>query len=407
MAIKKQFKVEIELEQHLRKQIYNALQGPVIESLIGQLSDHSSDKYWRSTMEGHSFKVEKKMMSHLYDLFYGVKDSLGFTDPIDFYITGDASVNAFSVASQKKGEPHIVNINSALIELMTDDELKFVVGHEIGHLINQDTELWRLIQFVFPAGTQTPLVLQYKIRLRDQLCELVADRYGYLAMPDLKACVSAFFKMSSGLDISKLDVEMDAFIEQNIEHLDYFLNGEGVSTATHPVNPIRVQALNLFSTSKTQKQLHKGMEELISILLKIGDSEVDRYMPYFIATAGIIVTNADGNITKDEYQEILEHLAGYQMFPKIFLEEISKEKDLVGLFESAVGNILSVEPGLREAMFTYILRLVFADDEFKEKEIEMVYQIGKEYFGYSEKEISTLFAAMIQINFIPNLDALC
>lgn len=42
-----------------------------------------------------------------------------FTEPVDFYITSDASVNAFSLAFEDKGEPHIVNVNSALFDLMT------------------------------------------------------------------------------------------------------------------------------------------------------------------------------------------------------------------------------------------------------------------------------------------------
>ena len=108
--------------------------------------------------------------------------------------------DAFAVASSKEGDPHIININSGLIDLMTDDELRFVVGHEIGHLMNRDTKLLRLIYFVFPHNTVPPLVLQYKIRLWQQLSELVADRYGYMAIPNLEVCVSAFFKMASGLD---------------------------------------------------------------------------------------------------------------------------------------------------------------------------------------------------------------
>lgn len=402
----KQFKIEIELEKKIREQIYNAIQGPIVENLLTKLSSSYSDIYWRSTMEGHSFKVEKKMMSHLYDLFYGVKEALGFTAPIDFYITGDATVNAFSVASEKEGEPNIVNINSALIELMSDDELRFVVGHEIGHLINKDTHFRRLINFVFPEGTNAPIVLQYKLRLCEQLCELVADRYGYLAIPDIKTCVSAFFKMSSGLDVTKLDVEMDALLEENKERLDYFLKGDGISAASHPVNPIRVQALNLFSNCKKQKELDEKMEELISILLKLGSSEIDRYMPYFVASAGILVACADDEFTKEEYDHILDTLSAYDMFPGGFLDYVSKQ-DVGKLFRESVEKILNEEPALRESMFKYTLGILFADNKFHKKEIEMVNSLGADVFGYSEREIAGMFAEMIQTSFTPDLETLC
>ena len=38
----------IPLEQELGKQIYNALQGSVVEMIIKSATDESSDAYWRS-----------------------------------------------------------------------------------------------------------------------------------------------------------------------------------------------------------------------------------------------------------------------------------------------------------------------------------------------------------------------
>ena len=58
----------IELEQNLSKQIYNALHGELVNKIITLSSyDQSSDKI-RSMMEGHCFKVESRLMTHLYDL---------------------------------------------------------------------------------------------------------------------------------------------------------------------------------------------------------------------------------------------------------------------------------------------------------------------------------------------------
>ena len=95
---------------------------------------------------------------------------------MDYYVTGDSSINAFSIAAEDSEHPHIVNVNSELFNLMDEDELKFVIGHELGHLINQDTALRRLIHFVYPPeSTQIPITLQYKIHLHDNLAELVAD----------------------------------------------------------------------------------------------------------------------------------------------------------------------------------------------------------------------------------------
>ena len=257
----------IELEQQLSSQIYTALQGSVVEEVIRKIKISSSDAYWRSNMEGHCLKVQPDLLPDFYALCQEVKESLKFDEPVDFYITGDATVNAFSLAAEDKDEPHIVNVNSGLFDLMSQDELRFVIGHELGHLINRDTALSRLIHFVFPPESNVPVSLQYKIRLHEQLAELVADRYGYMATNNLDVCVTAFFKMASGLDLSKMNVSIDALIADNTRRLEYFMNDKGVSRASHPVNPIRVQALNLFANAESDEELLHGMDELISILL--------------------------------------------------------------------------------------------------------------------------------------------
>lgn len=404
--MRKSLNPAIPLERSLSEQIYNSLQGPVVEEVLKLAKASSGPNYWKNTLEGHSFKVDEKLLSRLYNLFYEVKGKLDFKDPVDFYITGDATVNAFAVSAQEEGEPHIINVNSALIQLMTDDELRFVIGHELGHLINKDANLLKLISFIFPPEAHAPIALQYKIRLWNQLSELVADRYGYMAIPDIGVCVSAFFKMSSGLDFGKMDMKIDAFIEENIKRLEYFMNDKGTSTASHPINPIRVQAINLFATCKSDKQLQEQMGQLIDILMKIRSTDIDYYAALFIATSGLIVASSDEDINDDEVEAILQNLSAYQMFPKIYLEKISKGN--VGeLFAEAVGKIMEDDPGQREGMFRYIISIVMADKEFKPKEVEIVYEIGQNVFGYTPKEISLHFAEMIQVGFVPSFQSLC
>lgn len=397
---------EIELEKLLSTQIHDALHGEIVRNILEQSSLDRGGDYWKNVMEGHSFKVEKRLMSHLYDLFYEVKDKLGFKEDVDFYITGDASVNAFAVASSKKDMPHIINVNSGLIDLMTDDELRFVVGHEIGHLMNKDTELLNLIYFVFPPNINQPLVLQYKIRLWQQLSELVADRYGYMAIPDLAVCVSAFFKMASGLDLSKIDMQMDVFIEENLKHLEYFKEGQGLSHGSHPVNPVRVQSLNLFATCQTDAELKEKMDEVIQILLKLRNTEVDFYTGYFIATAGLMVASADDEITDKEVEHILSNLASYQMFPRQFLDQVCKE-NVQEIFMESVNKIMEVNPGMRECLYDYMIGLVLADRMFNEKEVEFLFLAGENIFGYTKKEIADKMASAIQSNFVPSFEALC
>lgn len=403
-----QFKPSIPLERDLAQQIYNALQGPVVEAILKSAADNSGDEYWRSRMEGHCMKVDKDLLPDFYALCQEVKKTLSFDEPVDFYITGDSSLNAFSVSAEEEGQPHIINVNSSLFDLMSDDELRFVIGHELGHIINKDTALTRLIYFVFPPQNTTPhITLQYKIRLHDQLAELVADRYGYIACGKLDACVSAFFKLASGLNLGKMNVSMEALLEDNRKRLDFFLNGKGKSRYDHPVNPIRVQAINLFATAKDEKSLEDGMDELIGILLKVGDNSFDENMAVFIATAGLIVANADGNITEKEVEHIINSLASIQIFPKDFLNCIAETEDKVPeLFNNAVKSILEERPGMRDLIISYMIGLVLSDKNISTEEIELVYTFGGN-IGFSEKEISSKFAEMIQSSYTPSLESIC
>lgn len=395
----------IEWEKQIGAQIYQALQGSVVEEILRKTRLSNADAYWRSNMEGHSLKVEKELLPAFYDLCQEVKQKLDFSEPVDFYITGDSTVNAFSVAAEGEGEPHIVNINSGLFDLMTQEELRFVLGHELGHLINRDTALTRLIRFVFPPGTQIPVTLQYKIRLHEQLAELVADRYGYMAVENLDVCVTALFKMASGLDLVKMNVSIEALLADNHRRLAYFLKDKGVSRASHPVNPIRVQALNLFAQCQSVEELEKGMDELISILLKVGESELDEYTARFLASAGLLVASADREISQEEVEHIIRQLASLKIFPRQYLDEIA-EGDVMAIFQESVSKILQINPGMREGMLKYMIHLVLSDKVIAKEEISFIYDFGGN-LGLSEMEIASFIAEAIQECYVPSLDAIC
>lgn len=400
------------LEKSLSEQIYNALQGNIVEQIakIAKVQNPIND--YRSILEGHSFKVEEGTLPHYYNMFHEIKEKLCFEGDIDFYITGDSSVNAFSICSMNPEEPNIINVNSSLIELMTDNELRFVVGHEMGHLINGNTKLTRLINFVYPGDAEAPVTLQYKIRLWGQLNELIADRYGFLAMPDINVCISAFFKMASGLDFEKMKVNIDKFIEENRKRLDFFRNDKGLNFDVHPVNPIRVEALYDFSRSvffkkcgTSRKKLQEEMDDLISILLRVRNSELDSHMADFIASAGLMMATSDEGATNEEIEVILEELSATKIFPMDFLEKVSKMKpdEISKMFSDSVNKIMEINPNLREAMFLYLISIVMADKEINGDEINFLLNIGEQALGYSPMEAANILLAVIQRHYTPRM----
>lgn len=72
------YSASIEMEKQIGEQIYNALQGSVVEEVLRKTKTSNNDAYWRSTMKGHSLKVEKELLNDFYELCYDVKKKLNF-----------------------------------------------------------------------------------------------------------------------------------------------------------------------------------------------------------------------------------------------------------------------------------------------------------------------------------------
>ena len=398
------FNPEIKLEKQLQSQIYNALEGDIVNFILKNAGEPQGDIFLKSWKEGGCLKVTPDVMKDFYDLCMDVKRRLGFNEPVDFFIAGSAEVNANAISAFKEGNPHVVTIYSGLYNLMNQDELRYVVGHELGHLINRDGKLGRLLDFVYPNPNQMPMALAFKVRIHDMLQELVADRYGYLASRNLEACVTSFFKLSSGLDLPKLGVSIDALMDRNDKALDFFLHEGGISDSVHPVNPLRIQAIRLFAQARTDKELEDGMNEIIQVLLKSGGNPMDPPMSNFLATAGIIAGKIDGQLTRAEYETIIANLSASHLFPSGFLENIPNE-DVDKVFSDSVQALIQMDPGIRPALLQYMIEIILADHDIHEKEVNFIYGIGQE-LGLSPRDISNIFGGAIQRYFSPSLSSL-
>jgi hypothetical protein len=212
--------------------------------------------------------------------------------------------------------------------------------------------------------------------------------------------------MTSGLDVSKINMQLDVYLEENLKHLEYFLNDKGVSRDTHPVNPIRVQALNLFANAPSEESLQKGMSEIISALMKISNNEEDYFLAYFIASAGLISINIDGEVTREEVEVVLNNLAAFQIFPRQFLDEVNAQ-NVVEIFHSSINEILKRNPDAREGMFSYMISLLLADKSLNQEEVDFLFNVGEKSFGFSQKEVANRLASAIQRNFVPSYEAIC
>ena len=145
------------------------------------------------------------------------------------------------------------------------------------------------------------------------------------------------------------------------------------------------------------------MSELLDILLRIGDDQLDYHMRNFIATSGIITANIDGKVTDEEFEHIIRDLSRSTFFPKDYLKFVVKQ-DVEKLFADSINNILKINPGLKPTLVAYIIQMVMADNTIGKEEVNFIYSFGQD-LGLSIKEISNIFADMFHQVYNPSLSS--
>lgn len=404
--------IRLELEAALSQELYDAFNGAIIENILREgkvMQDHDEVK---SLLEGHSFKITSTLAPDLHRICEEVRARLEFAEETDFFVSNSPNINCYAYPRLEESQSHKIIINSGLLERFEDDELRFVLGHEIGHLISKNAQLQKIIRFVFPEFERAPIVFQNKIQLWDKLAELTADRYGFIAAPKLDKCINTFIKLSSGLSTSRISFDAMVYLKEMERVLDYFKENPYAVASTHPINPVRIKCLQLFAESRAYKDLPKGrvdkklaasIQDLVKILMVVGSSELDRHRSYFVASAGIIVAGADKNLDLVEVEQIITVLAKFSIFPKEFFDHILAQGDVGKIFEGSVKAILAENPTERYSMLEYLIGLALSDNEIISAEIDLIFKIGEEVFGLSRKELAQIIGSVVQKNFIPKL----
>ena len=405
--------VRVEREALLASEIRKLLNADALETIVRTARVDAGPDLRRSILEGHGFRITKGIASALSSICDEVKKSLGFEEPLECFVVDDASLNCRVYPRLTEDHCHIVVIHSALLQRLDDSELRFVLGHELGHLLSRNAELWRLLSFVFPDPSLIPLVLQNKIRVWRQLSELSADRFGLLAAPDFDSCVTALFKISSGLAPQRIDFQIDRYIEEMEESLEYLRTAGANSNGTHPMYPLRVLALRAFQSSELLRALGSGrsasgddalssrMRDLVDILIRAGVSERDRLLQRYIASAGLVMAQVDGNITRAEVDQILRSLAGVTLFPEPVLSQMLEADDAEQVFRDSAFTILESYPEERDRMFSYLGQMLLADRRIGAEEIEILMRLGTQLFGFTPQGCAARLGAQVQEDFRP------
>jgi Zn-dependent peptidase ImmA (M78 family) len=410
--------IRLNLEKTFGNEINKAIHGNIILKLLIDARIINSDDNYSKILDSYNFKITKEMTPGLFDLCHEVKNTLQFSDDIDFFIINSPEMNAFAIPSNYKEHPHKIALNSTIIDKMDEDELRFVIGHEIGHLVTRTYKISQMMRFLFQNKAPN-LLLRQKYMFWEKLCELTADRFGLIANKNIEKAISSFFKLISGLPKNVIEFDLKSFIEQNRNYLETHINEIASQYISHPIPSLRVIALDIFSRSnvykKTKrnhktvpdKKLAKEMEEVLQRFFFMGN-DTDIHRMRFIASAGLIMGQIDKKITHDEIEAIIDTLANYLLFPRQFLDEMIKSGDDINqTFNDSINNLLdpiknkgSIEQEA-EMMFNYLISIAVSDNDIKKEEIDFLNNLGKNLFGFTKEKIAYMTAVVIADNFEP------
>lgn len=113
---------------------------------------------------------------------------------VDVFLVEKNQINAYTFGISS---PKVLVLYTPLVKVMNAGELKFIIGHEMGHVALGHTWLNTIVGGLagIPAPFGAAVLLYAAFRWWNRVCEFSADRAGLLACGDVNLAISALVKL--------------------------------------------------------------------------------------------------------------------------------------------------------------------------------------------------------------------
>ena len=173
--------------------------------------------------------------------------------PVRAFVAPADTLNAYTFGLTS---PKVVVLYSPLLQVMDEDELRFILGHELGHVRLGHTWLNSLIGGM--AGIPSPFLASAVLAMAflwwNRVCEHSADRAGLLACGKPHKAISALVKLTAGPE-----ARTQADLERVLRHIqaedDHVLSNLGEALTTHPMMVRRIEELRRYAASGEYRRL--------------------------------------------------------------------------------------------------------------------------------------------------------
>jgi Zn-dependent protease with chaperone function len=189
--------------------------------ILKNLAGLFNDRAFRLMFLASAVRASEEQFPSLYhDLLDGCY-ILDLPKVPELFITQDPMVQAMAVGMDK---PFVV-ITSGMVDLMDEDEIRFVIGHELGHVLSGHSVYRTMLYAMIALAARLSFIPFAWVGFKAVIwgleewfrkSELSCDRAGLLATQDPEAARRALMKTAGGSRLSELS--SDAFHQQAKEY---------------------------------------------------------------------------------------------------------------------------------------------------------------------------------------------
>ena len=238
---------------------------PVFDDVLRKLFGFFGEKPIRLAFQANAVRVSERQFGRLHRLYEEVLRTLDAPEAYPLFVSQTPLVNAGAYGMDR---PFII-LNSGMLILLDDDELQYVLAHEVGHILSGHV-LYRTMTVILIelANRGFPLV---GIAARAVLVgllewfrksELSSDRAGLLGVQDPRIVFGAMLKMAGGG--SSEETSVSAFLEQaeayreSEDLADSVFKVLNLLGTTHPFHVLRVSELRKWIESGEYDRILRG-----------------------------------------------------------------------------------------------------------------------------------------------------
>lgn len=298
-----------------------------IQRAIERFDREAGESGARRQLLGTAMRLSPEMAPDVHEMMQSCRQTLRIELPVETYVYPSAAFNAAAV--RPEGGLLLVMLSSGLLEAFEPDELKYVIGHELGHHLFAHHRIPTSALLAGDAPITPALALQ--LFAWQRYAEISADRAGLVCAGGFEPVARGLFKLASGLRGGRIRILIDKFVSQigdlqaeasRHEKADAKARADWFST--HPFSPLRLRAAELFAQSALVQtdgsdvdQLERDVQDLMSLMdpsYLQERSEAAEAMRRMLFAAAVLVATAKGEPDKRSLAA-LEELLGAGSVP--------------------------------------------------------------------------------------------